>query len=163
MRRKEQQNGRRRRGNAAVEVALISPWIFLLFVGIFDAGFYTYAGICTANAARVAALYTSSGHSTLADSWGACNAALREMYELPNVKDAVGCPLACGAGTVCTAGPVKFTAIAKGSAASGLPLSADGSPASEVTVQYDTVQLLPIPGLAGKMTLKRVVQMRQRL
>ena len=28
-----------------VEVALLSPWIFFLFVGIFDFGFYAFAVI----------------------------------------------------------------------------------------------------------------------
>ncbi len=143
------------RGNAAIEVALISPWIFLLFVGIFDFGFYSYAGICTANAARVAALYTSSGPSTAADSGQACLLALEELRQLPNVKTAVTCPATCNPGSACTAGPMTVTAVS-------VDPGVDGSPASQVTVTYDTVQLFPIPGLAGKMTLKRVVQMRVR-
>ncbi len=147
---------RSRRGNAALEVALLSPWIFFLFVGIFDFGFYAYAAISTANAARVAVLYTSSGADEANDSLGACQHALEEMRQLPNVKAGVNCPAICTPGSACTAGPVTFTAVA-------METGADGSPASQVTVQYQTVQLIPIPGLLGKMTLKRVVQMRQRL
>jgi Flp pilus assembly protein TadG len=146
----------RRRGNAAIEVAMLSPWILFVFLGIFDAGFYMYAAISTANAARVAALYTSGGPSTLADSLGACQAALEEMRQLPNVKTSVACPASCAAGSACTAGPVTFTAVSQSA-------GADGSPASQVTVQYQTVQLITIPGLAGQMTLKRTVQMRERL
>ncbi len=44
---------RRQRGGSLVEVALLAPWIFFLFVGIFDFGFYAYAAICTQNAARI--------------------------------------------------------------------------------------------------------------
>jgi Flp pilus assembly protein TadG len=33
------------RGHAMVEVALMLPWILLLFVGIVEFGFYTYAAI----------------------------------------------------------------------------------------------------------------------
>lgn len=146
----------RRLGGAALEVALLSPWIFFLFLGVFDAGFYMYAAISTANAARVAALYTSSASSTLADSLGACQTALEEMRQLPNVKASVSCPSSCGAGSACTAGPVTFTAVAK---ATGV----DGAPASQVTVQYQTVQLIALPGLTGQMTLKRTVQMREQL
>ena len=40
-------------GNSVVEVALMAPWIFFLFVGVFDFGFYAYAGICMENAARI--------------------------------------------------------------------------------------------------------------
>ncbi len=143
------------RGNAAIEVALISPWIFLLFIGIFDFGFYSYAAICTANAARVAALYTSAGASSAADSGQACLLAIEEMRQLPNIKTAVGCPAACDPGSPCIAGPMTVTAVS-------VDPGVDGSPASQVTVQYQTVQLFPIPGLAGQMTLKRVVQMRVR-
>jgi Flp pilus assembly protein TadG len=146
----------RRRGNAAIEVAMLSPWILFLFLGVFDAGFYMYAAISTANAARVAALYTSSGPNTLGDSLGACQTALEEMRQLPNVKAGVSCPAACAAGSACKAGPVTFTAVSVGA-------GADGSPASQVTVQYQTVQLITIPGLTGQMTLKRTVQMRERL
>ncbi len=143
------------RGNAAIEVALISPWIFFLFIGIFDFGFYAYAAICTANAARVAVLYTSAGASTVADSGQACATALEEMRQLPNVKSSVSCPAACDPGSACTAGPMTVTAVS-------VDPGADGSPASQVTVEYQTVQLFPIPGLAGQMKLKRVVQMRVR-
>src|SRR6476646_3701085 len=48
-----------RSGHAVVETALMAPWLFLFFIAIFDFGFYAYAGIVTANAARVAALHTS--------------------------------------------------------------------------------------------------------
>ena len=37
--------------------------IFFLFVGVFDLGFYTYAAVCTENAARLASLQTASNPS----------------------------------------------------------------------------------------------------
>ena len=53
---------RRQSGQAAVEVALMAPWIFFLFIGIFDLGFYCYSAVCTENAARAVAIaYSSSG------------------------------------------------------------------------------------------------------
>ncbi len=129
-----------------MEIALLSPWIFLLFVGIFDAGFYCYAAISTANAARVAATYTSDGLS-LGDSSLACAAALEEMRQLPNIKNSVNS---------CNALPLIV-------AAKQINVGPDGGPATEVTVQYQTVNLFVIPGLPGQMTLKRTVQMKQRL
>ncbi len=140
---KAQRSGRR--GHAVVEIALMSPWIFLLFLGIFDAGFYYYAAISTANAARVAATYTSDGLS-LGDSGLACTAALEEMRQLPNIKNNVN---SCGA----------LPLIVTAQSVTG----PDGGPATQVTVQYQTVNLFPIPGLSGQMTLKRTVQMKQRL
>lgn len=144
----EQRLGRRgdgvgRRGNAVVETALIMPWLLLLFLGVFDFGFYAYAAITTAHAARVAALYTSSSPSNAADTTGACYYALQALQDLPNVGSGV---------TGCTALPVQVTATA----VSG----ADGAPASSVTVIYQTVPLFPIPGLMGQMTITRTAQMR---
>ena len=49
------------RGSSVVEVALMAPWIFFLFVGVFDCGFYAFALIGTQNAARQAALSAAQG------------------------------------------------------------------------------------------------------
>ena len=46
-------------GNAVIEVALMAPWIFFLFVGVLDFGFYAYSFISVENAARAAVLLTS--------------------------------------------------------------------------------------------------------
>ena len=50
--RRKKRNGES--GSAMVEVALLAPWIFFLFVGVFDMGFYSYMAICVENAARAA-------------------------------------------------------------------------------------------------------------
>lgn len=124
----------------------MTPWIFLLFLGVFDFGFYAYAAICTANAARVAVLYTSSSPDTAADANRACYYALEELRRLPNV----------GAGvTTCASLPVQVaaTAVPAGSAV-------DGAPASRVSVTYQTIPMFPIPGLMGRMTLTRTAEMR---
>src|SRR5438128_767679 len=46
---------RRQDGHAVIEIALLAPWIFFLFAGTLDMGFYLSALIATQNAARVAA------------------------------------------------------------------------------------------------------------
>src|SRR3954454_880918 len=85
--------GRRRtqRGCAALEMALISPWIMALFIGVLDFGFYGYAVINTQNAARVAALRTSAASSSAADTALACTYALAEMGSLPNLSGVSSC------------------------------------------------------------------------
>jgi hypothetical protein len=138
------QSRRKRSGHAVVETALMAPWIFLLFLGVFDVGFYAYAGIMTANAARVAALYTSSSIGAANDSTGACGYALEEMRDLPNLGSSGACP-----SSDLTATAAKST-------------DTDGSTISTVTVTYKTVALFPIPGLAGSMTITRTAQMRAR-
>ncbi len=140
-------SGRRRSaGHAAVEIALMAPWIFFLFIGVLDFGFFAYAAIATQNAARAAAMYTSGGQSVAADVTGACPYVLEELYWLPNVRGNV---------TSCTAVPVTVTAQQVA--------SPDGAAigASSLTVAYQTIPLIPIPGLlAGQFTFTRTVVMR---
>jgi len=142
---------RNQRGNAVIEVALMAPWIFFLFVGVFDIGFYCYAAICTQNAARVVALsYAQSSTIT------SCTAALGELNTLPNVS-----------GGTCNALPVQVTVTTlNGSACpdsattSGLLYA--GTPfCVQSAVTYQTIPLFPIPGvLTGRMTLTRTAEMR---
>src|SRR5205809_4591375 len=62
--RKSQQS----RGHAVIEVSLMAPWIFFLFMGTVGFGFYASAAIATQNAARVAVDQTSANTSTAADA-----------------------------------------------------------------------------------------------
>jgi Flp pilus assembly protein TadG len=143
MRRKHKTNARR--GGSALEMALLMPIYIFLFVGAFDWGFYAHALISTENAARVAALYTSGNSSTAADATNACKLVIQELSVAPNVSGV----------TTCNALPVIVTATSK--------TGADGQPASEIAVTYQTQQLIPIPNLLkGQVTLYRVVQMRVR-
>ncbi|HUE03418.1 MAG TPA: TadE family protein [Bryobacteraceae bacterium] len=127
-----------------LEAALLLPWVLFMFVGVFDVGFYNYALICTENAARVAAWYTSQSPSTATDSTTACTYALAELSDMPNVGTSV---------TTCGASPVVVTATQV--------TGADSALASQVSVSYTSPQLIPIPGqLSGQFTFDRVVQMR---
>ena len=134
-----------------VEVALMAPWIFFLFVGVFDMGFYCYAAICTQNAARAVALqYAESG------TFDKCTVAKGELRTLPNVS-----------GTTCDALPWQVNvAQLNGSACpdsgtqSGI-LYASTPFCVESSVTYQTIPLLPIPGvMMGRMTLTRTAQTR---
>lgn len=145
--------GRRSGGNAVIEVTLLMPWFVFLFMGVFDFGFYAYALISTENAARAAALYSSTGYGVaqtgvgdpVSSSSPTCRIVLGEMRRLPNVGTAV---------TSCDALPVRVKAELLG------PDPTDGSWSSRVTVTYQTVQLFPIPGLTGRLTANRSVEMR---
>jgi Flp pilus assembly protein TadG len=133
-----------RRGHAVVETALLSPWIFMLFAGTFDLGMYGYALISTENAARTAAVYTSASTVNADNSSKACQYALSEMNSLPNVQGVSSCD--------------SYPLIVSASAVTG----ADGAAASSVSVTYRTPQLIPIPGVMGRLTVTRIVQMRCR-
>ncbi len=131
-------------------MAMLLPWYIFLFVGAFDWGFYAHALISTESAARVVALYTSTSPGTTANTprndFKACTYALEELRVSSGPETGV---------QTCKALPVIVTYAAKA--------GADGQPASEVTVTYQTQSLIPIPGLLTRQaTFYRVVQMRLR-
>jgi Flp pilus assembly protein TadG len=133
------------RGHAVVEAALLLPCIVFLFVGAFDMGFYSYALIGVENATRIAVEYTATSSFTASDSSTACTLALGELSTVPNLTGVNSC------GSL----PLKVDATA----INGI----DGSPASQVAVQYQSNWLIPIPGLlTGQLTITRVAQMRLR-
>jgi Flp pilus assembly protein TadG len=133
---------RRRRGNAMLELVLLGPWVFFLFIGALDWGFYAYALISLQAAVRSAALYTSSSAATAGDSTTACTLVLAEMASLPNV------------GAACGANPVVSAASITGP---------DGAIATQVSVTYTSLSLIPIPGMLTKQfTITRTVKMRLR-
>ncbi len=134
-------------GHSAVEVALLSPWILLLFMGVFDFGFYAYALISVQNAARVAALYTSSSPAAAGDTAGACVQVLEELRPLPNVA---------GTLTSCAAPPVQVSVQAMTGAACAEGIAA--ARCSRVVVTYTSVPLFRIPGLMGQMTVARAAE-----
>jgi Flp pilus assembly protein TadG len=134
-----------RRGQAVLEFAFVLPFLLFLFVGAFDWGFYSQALITTENAARVAALYTSSSSSTVTDYATACNYVLGEFAAAPNISGISDCS--------------NSTLTVTATAVSG----PDGSPAAKVSVAYQTSKLIPIPtAMAGQFTITRVVIMKVR-
>ena len=138
----------RQKGSTAVETAFLMPWIFFLFIGTLDVGFYGYAAINVQNAARVAAMTTSASSSTAGDSSVACTQALAEMASVTNLQGLASC------GSL----PLMVTATALTAAQ-----SADGAAAaSKVAVTYQTPTLIPFPGLTGQLTLTRTAEMRVR-
>lgn len=138
----------RRRGTALIEFPLFFLLLLYLFLGAVDMGFYCYALTAVQNAARVAALYTSSSSSTQTDAAGACsNYVLPELQALPNHA-----ALPSG----CNQSPLHVTATTV-SAPDGTSKTV-----SKVTVTYTSIQLIPVYGLPGQMTMARSVALRVR-
>ena len=141
-------NKKGQRGTELVEFALLFPLLFFMFLGAFDLGFFCYSLIAVQNAARVAALYASASpgtHST--DSASACTLVLNELQMMPNYSSL---PSSCGAS------PLQVT-LATVSAPDYTTNST-----IKVTVVYQTMQLIPIPGLPGQLNISRSVEMRVR-
>ncbi len=153
------------RGGAVVEAALLMPWLAFLFVGVLDFGFYSYAAICTQNAARAVAMSQVSGGAI-----DICTAARGEMQELPGMSGVTTCltypaaptnttPLSVCVATITASGaaPANCSAAAK---CADCNLNAS-STSIQATVQYRTIPMVPIPGvLMGRMTLTRTAEMR---
>ena len=153
----------RERGQAMVEVTLMAPWIFFLFIGITDFGFYSYAAICTQNAARAAAVQTAAAVGAQVDSI-ACNAALNELSLMPNVAGLTVCnalPIQVVRKTLCTqasVNPATITCDATGCADCALDNKAASS---QVAVTYQSRVFVNIPGiLTNQLTLTRIVEAR---
>lgn len=134
----------RERGHAVIELSLMAPWLFFLMVGTLDFGFYAYAIIATQNAARVAVVQTARDSLTVASTTLACQYALTELSTLPNANSLA----------TCDALPVIVAATSV--------VDADGATSSQVSVTYQTINMIPIPGLSGTLTLTRTAQMRLR-
>jgi hypothetical protein len=112
-------------------------------------GFYLYAAIAVENAARVGALHIAASTDVASDANAASFArtyVCNELRMLPNV------------GSSCPTSVVSVNVPSQ-------PFSGtDGDPATQVSVTYTTVPLIPIPGLnpgpRGQWTFTRLVQMR---
>jgi Flp pilus assembly protein TadG len=144
-------------GNSVVEVALMAPWLFLLFVGVFDFGFYAYAGICMENAARIGALQTASNSALTSTQLQAlaCTAATLEMARVPNRFNFVG---GCGSG------PLQVTqqTLTNSTTPQCADCGADaGAVSTLVTVTYQSNLFVPIPGvLENQLNLQRTSEVR---
>ena len=158
---------RREGGSSIVEIALLAPWIFFLFVGILDFGFYSYSSICTQNAARAVALAKAQ---TAASGVSACSAALGEMRMLTNVGYNPSTSLCADGGTSCPPTLTSSTVVAlcvKTLNSSTTPACADcafdtAAVSQQAEVTYKTIPLVPIPGLlTGQLTLSRGAEVRQ--
>ena len=140
-----EQKARSTRGQAMIEVSLLAPMLLLLFAAVVDVAFFCYAAVCTENAARVGAMHAATDRE-LAASAGLSQLVradvCSEMKALPNV------------GTTCPANVVSVATVSQ-------PFTgADGQAATQVSVTYTSVPLFPVPGLMGRYTLTRVVQVR---
>ena len=156
---------RNKRGMAVVEAALMMPWLAFLFVGVLDFGFYSYAAICTQNAARAVAMSQVVG--VTADI---CTVARGELQFVAGMDGVTTCllyptaptnavPLSVCVATVTNAGATPSNCSAATSC--GDCNLNNAATSVQATVQFQTVPLVPIPGiLMGRMTLTRTAEMR---
>jgi Flp pilus assembly protein TadG len=146
----------KQRGGAVVETAFLSPWIFFLFIGVFDLGFYMYDAICIESAARIAAMQTATNAAlTPAQLQNlACSAALLEMNRIPNIVGISSCnalPLTVTQQTLTNSTPIRCA-----------DCSSDPTAISSlVTVVYQGSLFVTIPGIfPSPLNLTRTAEVR---
>jgi Flp pilus assembly protein TadG len=149
------------RGGAIVEAAFLVPWLFFLFVGVLDVGFFYYDLMAVNNAARVAALNVSGGSSCTSATNPtcfaiACPVVLSEIQSLPG---ATGLSACTNGTTVTIASPVAVSVSTKAADTADCPNGGTGNTKYSVTASYLTIPMVPIPGLlAGQLTIAIPVQ-----
>ena len=156
-------HNRRERGQAVVETAFMIPWIFFLFVGVLDFGFYSYALMTVENAARLAVLQTSASATTADNASVACPIVLSEMQSLSNIFNAASCNPVNDNCNPTTLGPATAAKPLYVGACSTTQATIDGLTdiTSTVLVSYYSVRMIPIPGiLKNQMIINRSAQMQ---
>ena len=139
----------RKSGQAVVEVTLLVPWLVLSFVAAFNFGIFAYAMISTENAARSAAMYASQS-LTVAQSGTIVSQVC--PYVLGELGDAPG----AGNLSSCTSSPVTVTVTPRTPGAGNMNTV-------QVSVTYNTMHLIPLPGLmAGSLAITRKVEVPVR-
>ena len=137
------------RGASLIEMALLSPLLLLLVLGVGDFGRIMYHGITLGNAARAGAAYGSQSLGALADTTGIRVAAEEEAQNITPITVAVQRVCECPGGSVvaCT------TASCAGY---GVPMAF-----VEVTT---TTTFTPIaasyPGIPGPTVMTRIAKVR---
>jgi len=132
-----------RSGQALVEVSLLLPWLVFSFIAAFDFGIYAYSMISTESAARTVATYASQSSAVAQSPTNACAYALAELRDAPGV----------GPGVASCSSPVQVTVSYRSPGAAGMNTV-------RVTVTYQTMNLIALPGLmAGSLTISRTVEM----
>lgn len=135
---------RPRRGHAVIELTFFMPWVYFLFVGALDFGFYSYSLIAVQNAARAAGVTLAQYRALSSDQAEACRQVRADLSKLPN---------AGSFNTSCSSDPLRVTVT---------PFTdAEGRAATRVAVSYRTIRLLQIPYLIpGQLTINRTVEFR---
>ena len=126
------QGRRTRRGAAAVELAVLLPFLTYLLVGAVDFARVFYYSLTVMNCAREGAIYASTNAANAANTTGIQNAAL---------ADAAG------------VGPDPTVSSLTGTDGSG-------NAVVTVTVSYPFKTITSYPGIPSPITLVRTVQMR---
>jgi len=149
------------RGKSAMELALLLPLAFVLFMGILDFGRVFYSALAISHGARAGVQFGAQNNITSGDFAGMRQAALDAAGDVSGATaDACRyCRCADGTGSCSTCSP-GADGCSTGSGC--LSACASGAPQVYVQVTVDKVftTLFPYPGLPNRADLNRRATMR---
>ena len=122
-----------RRGAAAIELALLLPFLAFMFVVAIDYGRIFYFSVTITNCARAGALYASDPYEQTESPYRSIQEAA--LAEAPNFSPA----------------PTVSTVYGT---------DASGNPYAEVTVAGQFATITRYPGVSSNTTLRRTIRMR---
>jgi Flp pilus assembly protein TadG len=135
-------------GSALLELAVISPLLLLLVIGVVDYGRAFYTSITVANAARAGAEYGAQGPTTSGDTVGMRRFAEGDAQEAGTIAVSARQYCECGG-----AAWVSCTACVGGAAPDVFV---------EVTATKNLTTLLPYPGLPRTIIIARKATFRSQ-
>jgi Flp pilus assembly protein TadG len=146
---------RGQRGLALVELALATPLLMLLLVGIIEVGRFAYFSILVGNAAQAGAQYGAGSLTNALDVAGMQSAALNDGQNVPGL-------------TVASPAPSSFCQCYNGTTTTTIACSQTSCPLAgyhrnvyvQVTTRGSFTPLFNYPGLPGSLTVTRTVTMR---
>lgn len=139
---------RSQRGSAAIELAVVSPLLLLLIIGVLDYGRAFYTSITVANAARAGAEYGAEGPVQSANIAGMMDFAQGDGQDAGTLTLSARRYCECaGTAAACT------TACAGGAAPDVFV---------EVTATKALSMLLPYPGLPSTLSIARTATFRSQ-
>lgn len=143
------------RGMALVELAIVTPLLMLLLVGIIEVGRFAYFSILVGNAAQAGAQYGAGSLTNALDVSGMQTAALNDGQNIPGL-------------TAASPAPSSFCQCYNGTTATTLSCSQTSCPLAgyhrnvyvQVTTHGTFAPLFRYPGLPAGLTVTRTVTMR---
>jgi Flp pilus assembly protein TadG len=105
-------------GQSLLEVALVTPLLLLLVMGVIDMGRYMYQAILLGDAARAAVGYAAQTPYTGVDATGMCDAASNDFFD--------GASPTCSCNAIASTGSFSCTGKTGSSSATSLTVSSSG-------------------------------------
>lgn len=169
---------RRDAGQTLLEVALLTPMLLALLLGVIELGRYAYFAILVGNAARAGAAYGSQGVAQSTDGAGICSTASNDFFQSGGFTCSGTYPSytstgsASGSGTLTLAlqescgcesaggmPPAPPNTAGDCSLASATACASQWVVTMSVTASATITPLIHYPGLPGSLTVTRTATM----